>query len=321
MSPPAEKPLVSILIPCFNAQQWIGKAIESALGQTYDNCEVIVLDDGSTDDSPAVIRQFEDEVRIESGPNQGGNAARNRLLGMARGEWLQYLDADDLLNGEKIERQADFVMHNPATDVVYGPITYEHQCPDGRVEREVDWLPTGVSDQWVLLARWLLPQTGAPLWRKQAIIDVGGWRPDQPCCQEHELYFRLLKSRKCFRYLAVPGAVYRIWSQDTVCRKDEPATREVRLKLLTGIQDFLAASGQLTAERLHAINLTRFESARIMWIDEPGAARAVMNQVMEAEPTFKPEGKAAPLLYRTAFGIGGFSLAEKAASFKRRFRT
>src|SRR4051812_42743441 len=81
--------MVSILIPCYNAERWIAQAIESALQQGSEH-EIIIVDDGSTDDSLAVIKQFGDRVRFESGPNRGGNVARNRLLDLARSEWVQY---------------------------------------------------------------------------------------------------------------------------------------------------------------------------------------------------------------------------------------
>jgi glycosyltransferase involved in cell wall biosynthesis len=71
--------LVSILIPCFNAERWIGQAIESALTQTYKLTEIIVVDDGSTDGSLEVLRSFDQHIRWETSPNRGANAARNRL--------------------------------------------------------------------------------------------------------------------------------------------------------------------------------------------------------------------------------------------------
>ena len=96
---------VSVLIPCYNAEQWIAEAIESALKQEYKNKEVVVLDDGSTDSSLDIIRTYEKYIRWESQSNQGGTAARNRLLELSTGEWIQYLDADDYLLPEKISSQ------------------------------------------------------------------------------------------------------------------------------------------------------------------------------------------------------------------------
>src|SRR5690606_31722168 len=98
-------PKVSILIPCYNAERWIGSAIQSALDQTYSDVEVIIVDDGSKDKSVEAIRKFDGEVRWETGPNRGGNPTRNRLLELATGEFLQYLDADDYLLPDKVEKQ------------------------------------------------------------------------------------------------------------------------------------------------------------------------------------------------------------------------
>src|SRR5690606_2283060 len=103
-------PLVSIIIPCYNAEKYVAEAIQSALDQTYPNCEVIVIDDGSTDGSLEVIQSFGDKIRCETGPNKGGCAARNRGLELAKGEWIQFLDADDLISVEKIERQMEQAM-------------------------------------------------------------------------------------------------------------------------------------------------------------------------------------------------------------------
>src|SRR5262249_38459273 len=132
--------LVSILIPCYNAQQWITQAIESALTQTWSNKEIIVVDDGSTDCSLDVIRQFEGRIRWETGPNRGGNATRNRLLELACGEWIQYLDADDYLFPPKISQQMEFIASQTDLDVVFGPVTLEHWS-ERRTRRELLPIP------------------------------------------------------------------------------------------------------------------------------------------------------------------------------------
>src|SRR5262249_17978259 len=215
---PSMAALVSVLIPCYNAQRWIGEAIESALGQTYEHNEVIVIDDGSTDNSLEIIKSFGDKIRWETHPNRGGNAVRNRLLESARGDWLQYLDADDYLLPEKVAKQMSFLVTRPDVDMVFGPVILEHWSQHD-CRRELLAIPEP-HDPWVLLASWQLPQTGAFLWRKQAILDVGGWKHDQPCCQEHERYLRLIIGGKEFAYCPSGGAVYRQWSDKTVCRKD-----------------------------------------------------------------------------------------------------
>jgi glycosyltransferase involved in cell wall biosynthesis len=98
--------IVSILIPAYNAEEWLGAAIASAVNQTWPQKEIIVVDDGSTDGTPAVARQFESKgVLVVTQPNQGAAAARNKALALSRGDYIQWLDADDLLSPDKVAHQ------------------------------------------------------------------------------------------------------------------------------------------------------------------------------------------------------------------------
>ena len=108
-------PLVSILIPCYNAAHWLSETLESALAQTWPRCEIILVDDGSTDDSTPLARRFESRgVRVLMQANAGAAAARNTALRAASGQFIQYLDADDLLAPDKIERQLARAATEPA---------------------------------------------------------------------------------------------------------------------------------------------------------------------------------------------------------------
>ena len=110
MSPP----LVSIIIPCFNAGRWVAATLESALAQTWPHCEIIVVDDGSTDDSLAIARTFAPRgVQVISQPNAGASAARNHGLRVARGDFIQFLDADDLISPDKIAAQVELLRARP----------------------------------------------------------------------------------------------------------------------------------------------------------------------------------------------------------------
>ena len=311
-------PLVSILIPCYNAERWIGQAIESAIGQTLRNVEIIVLDDGSEDSSLDIIKSYGDRIRWESSPNRGGNVARNQLLELSSGIWLQYLDADDYLLPGKIEHQIDFVQSNPATDVIYGPSLIERW--DGGAPL-VEELPIPEPrDPWVLLARWFLPQTGSPLWRRQAIIDAGGWREQQPCCQEHELYFRLLVDDAQFEYCPHAESVYRKWGDETVCTRDPKLVLEQRLLIENHIEAYLDSVGELTPRRRSALNQARFEIARSAWTYDRDLARATVKDIHRSNRVFCPSGEAGPALYSFAYRTLGFGAAERLASVTRRLR-
>jgi hypothetical protein len=308
--------LISILIPCYNAERWIAQAIESALAQTYQPIEIVVVDDGSTDGSLDIIRRFGSHIRWETGPNRGGNAARNRLLELARAQWVQYLDADDYLLPDKLALQVRYLTDNADLDVLCGQVTKE-DWSERCVSRVLQVIPTP-HDPWVLLARWYLPQTGGPLWRKSALEDVGGWKVGQPCCQEHELYLRLLVAGKRFGFCTSNGAIYRIWSKDTVCHRDGGEVRRQRLKVLATEEEHLRVAGELTPLRLQAISQARFEMARLAWRQDRPVAKKIFEQLLASNPDFvplgnQPGGHHPPLSYRILWRLFGFNTAEAIA--------
>jgi glycosyltransferase involved in cell wall biosynthesis len=100
------KPLVSILIPAYNAEKWIADTLKSVLAQTWPRREIIVVDDGSRDGTLAIAKKFAaPEVQVVTQGNQGASAARNHAYSLCQGDYIQWLDADDLLDPEKIARQ------------------------------------------------------------------------------------------------------------------------------------------------------------------------------------------------------------------------
>ena len=107
-------PFVSILIPCYNAAPWLAATLESALAQTWADKEIILVDDGSTDGSLALAQAYAGRgVRIFAQPNAGASAARNRALREARGDYFQFLDADDLLSPGKLAAQLALLATRP----------------------------------------------------------------------------------------------------------------------------------------------------------------------------------------------------------------
>jgi hypothetical protein len=237
---------------------------------------------------------------------------------MSTGEWLQYLDADDYLLPHKISGQVAALADMPATDVLLSPwITRLHRAEGD--ELHVNPVPED-RDPWVLLIRWLLPQTGAPLWRKGALEDVGGWNEEQRVCQDDELYLRLLVGRKRFRSCDVPGAVYRHWSEETVCRRDKGETYRQRLRIIERASTHLSRIGQLTPERLDAINNSRLISARILWQWDRRAARSAIRRINASGRPLNPEADLVPALYMVLLRIFGFSATERIVGLTRPFR-
>ena len=315
---PALFPNVSILIPAYNAERWITQAVHSALHQGRGNVEVIVVDDGSTDGSLSALRAFGDRILLEVGPNRGATSARNRLLSLARGEWIQYLDADDYLLPNKISGQLAELAGDPITDVIYGPVIVEWHSQSGFTAGLLVIPPP--HDPWAQLALWQLPQTGAPLFRRQALLDVGGWCEDQPCCQEHELYLRLLMAGKNFKYSDAGGAVYRRFETGTLSTTNMSRVWRERLKIEQRIEQYLGRKKILTPPRQWAINQARFEIARSAWHGARDIALKAHTAIRCSGADFTPAGSAAPAGYRALYRWLGFSAAEHVADTTRSFR-
>jgi glycosyltransferase involved in cell wall biosynthesis len=107
-------PLVSILIPAYNAEKWIAHTITSALTQTWQNTEIIIVDDGSKDETLAIAQSFaSDNVKVFTKENQGAAATRNKAFSICKGDYIQWLDADDLLAPEKISKQMEALGDSP----------------------------------------------------------------------------------------------------------------------------------------------------------------------------------------------------------------
>lgn len=113
-----KQPLVSIVVTCYNYEKYVGEAIESALRQTYKNLEVIVIDDGSTDNSLEVINRFNSKLRVISRKNKGIVYTRNEALRVAKGDFLCFLDADDYFDNDYIEKMLVVAQRHNA-DIVY----------------------------------------------------------------------------------------------------------------------------------------------------------------------------------------------------------
>lgn len=124
-------PLVSIIIPVYNSENFLKETIESAIGQTWSNKEILIIDDGSTDNSLAIARKFESsQVKVFSQQNKGASAARNKGLLEARGDYIQFLDADDLLSPDKISRQIDILEKKPGMVSISSTIHFKGTLTD-----------------------------------------------------------------------------------------------------------------------------------------------------------------------------------------------
>lgn len=138
------QPLVSIIMPVYNCEKYISEAIESVLSQSYQNWELLIVDDGSTDHSPEIIDRYaQKDVRIQSfhNKNEGVSAARNFALSKISGELVTFIDSDDVYHPDRLQRMASVFENHPACDIVFsrqtaftGPLPSAKENRAGNVE-------------------------------------------------------------------------------------------------------------------------------------------------------------------------------------------
>ena len=175
--------VVSIIIPCFNGEAYVSEAIGSALAQTYADKEVIVIDDGSTDRTLDIVKSFR-QVQWISGPRRGGGAARNEGLRLARGQLVQFLDADDLLHPRKLEIQVPLVAKAPGA-VSFCDVSVVDMATGRPIEVLASHEPTSVRR-----CCFDKIQTSAPIHWKSDLDALGGFTEGLDCAQEFDLHLR-----------------------------------------------------------------------------------------------------------------------------------
>lgn len=302
-------PTVAVLIPAHNAGPWLDGAVKSALAQRHIRAEVIVCDDGSTDDSVTRLQADKtSSVTILRQPQRGGGAARNALLAASHSEWVQFLDADDYLEPEKIAHQLAEGKNVPAIDVLYSPVwleTWQDNQARERIASSID----SSSDLFTQWLSWQLPQTGGTLWRTEALRRIGGWNESIPCCQDNELYLRALQSGLHWEFCPSPGAVYRVWSETTVSRRDPLRVIRMRSELTENMLAWLKSHNRLISAHEAAAGQAFFELART-WARHDLEAATTFFEKHRHLGHVRIAGPAAPLSFRLAYRCLGFRRAE-----------
>jgi glycosyltransferase involved in cell wall biosynthesis len=208
------RPLVSILIPAYNAEKWVGAAIASALGQTWRRKEIIVVDDGSTDGTLAVVRQFEsNEVRVVTQPNQGATAARNKAFSLSRGDYIQWLDADDLLSPDKVEHQMQAAGQTGDGRTLFSSpwASFRYRPAKGKFIPTPLWCDLAPTE-W-LTRKWegnLHMQTATWLVSRELTEAAGPWDARLLGDDDGEYFFRVINASNGIRFVPQSRVYYRI---------------------------------------------------------------------------------------------------------------
>jgi len=267
------KPLVSILIPAYNAQEFLSATIRSAVGQTWDAKEIIIVDDGSRDETLRIAKRFESgNVKVVSQANQGAAATRNTALSIAQGEFIQWLDADDLLAPDKIEAQIEIALRTGRSDValsspwayfMYRPVKARFK-PTALWEdmSPLEWLTRKMEHN-------LHMQTATWLVSRQLTQVAGPWNTTLLGDDDGEYFCRVLLASDGVRFVPEAKAYYRQVGSTRVSyigRSDKKLkahwlSMKAHINYLRSLED---------SERIRAACLAYLQSSLIYFYREDG---------------------------------------------------
>jgi glycosyltransferase involved in cell wall biosynthesis len=243
------EPLVSILIPAFNAEEWIDESLRSIIAQTWENKEIIVVDDGSSDRTLEIARRYEsDLIRVVTQKNQGASASRNKAFSLSRGDYIQWLDADDLLAVDKIAKQMEAIDRDPGKRILFSSSFGRFRHRYYRAE----FVPTAL---WCDLSpvEWLIRKMGQNVYMQSATWLVsrelteaaGPWDTSLLGDDDGEYFCRVILASENVRFVPDSKVYYRapwIGTLSYIGRSDrklEAHWRSMRLhiKYLRSLED------------------------------------------------------------------------------------
>ena len=237
-------PLVSILIPAYNADKWIGETINSCIEQTWYNKEIIIVDDGSRDNTLSIARKYEsNSVKVISQENMGGCHARNIAFSFAQGDYIQWLDADDVLHREKISKQMEYsedgissrqlmtsscgLFYRNVNKAVFRPdLLWQDLAP-------VDWIILKfLHNIWMAPLSWLISRKLTEL--------AGPWDERLVKDQDGEYICRVIKNCNVIKFVQESVCYYRMENVGSVSKnKSYTAARSAMLSAKICINNLL----------------------------------------------------------------------------------
>jgi glycosyltransferase involved in cell wall biosynthesis len=314
---------ISIIIPCYNTEKFVGSAIRSVLAQTYPDVEIIVVDDGSTDDSWAEITSFEDHILAVRQENRGACHARNRGAHLASGDALMFLDADDLLTESTLSSLASTVgdKKNVIAACPWRQLRWSGEewieSPSGKPFRppEGDYIRGWLSG-------WFVPPCGL-LWSRSAFQSVGEWDESLHANQDGDIVLRALLKNVEIHQTKEGKALYRTYestNHTSVSRKQTKEALLSRAQVMEKVACRLEERGELAiyaseiGRELHKIAKRGFSVTETQ-------SHAYLNRLEEIAGTARkiagPDAITGNLLHRLGCRLLGLrrkeALAEKLA--------
>jgi glycosyltransferase involved in cell wall biosynthesis len=269
-------PRISVIIPVYNGAATIRRALDSVAAQSYPPAEIVVVDDGSTDGTAEIVERHAGPIRLLRQQNQGVSVARNRGAAEATGDWLAFLDADDLYFPDRLKWHADWIADDPNLDFLTGD--QEYRQPNGTVLR-THMINTAAG-------RMLLEKAGGAIRvvmdrgpefrafvaahfgdthtltvRRETLLELGGYPVGRAVCEDVSLLIRLLARSRRVGVITRPMAAYYLYPTSATRCDPVRAQQETVAALTLLRRDLAAREPSIRAGLDDAIASARFDHA------------------------------------------------------------
>jgi glycosyltransferase involved in cell wall biosynthesis len=219
---------ISVVIPAYNAARYIGRALDSVLAQTHKPDEIIVVDDGSTDDTAGIVETYSSQVRLIRRENAGASVARNTGINAAKSEWIAFLDGDDEWLPEKLQSQSQLLGRNSQLVWATANFIYCH-CGQNLHSQKLD-APKGQAllngrdffeDYFDAFTKAAAGWTGTMIVKRSVLIESGLFSSDQMRFNDEDMWWRIAYRYPKIGYNSKPLAIYHMHVPDSVTKKYE----------------------------------------------------------------------------------------------------
>lgn len=301
--------MVSVVIPCYNVENFIEECINSVYKQSYSDIEVICVDNNSKDKTMEILLKLKRErypnLIIDSEKKKGASSARNKGLAIAKGDWIQFLDADDLLLCSKIERQIALLSESTEKDIAFVVGDFYRRNVKG-VDKEVRCKN---KDAFKSLFVSNLGITSANLFNRKKISETGGWNEQLYSSQEAELMFRMLKNGWQYLFDDNLNTIIREREFGQISSQNFSENWHQHIKLRLDVLEYLKKEKEkyfIENQEYYLQNL--FILVRILFKHNRQAALQIYND--NFEPDFIPKINSKKNIYSWVFALLGFYKTE-----------
>ncbi len=281
------QPTVSVVIPAYNSAAYLEDSIESVLGQSYPHFELIVVDDGSTDNTAEVMGSYAGRCTYVRQENAGSAEARNHGIRLAKGELIAFLDADDIWVPHKLERQIEFFKAHPDAGMVYAHhVRVEKDGRERPSRRGLEDLPSGQIFEKLFVQN-IIP-TSSVILTREAIEKVGMFGADLRRAQDFDLWLRVAHDFNCY---AVPEALHKFRSHEGSASTDRTLVHDCVVRLSERMYERYKDSPPRVTEKMFRDKMAsqHVKTARsYLRRGDPKAARAMHRIALKHRALYGP---------------------------------